>query len=195
MAIRNIYPSDDNKGHVGSSLAKALTVPLRNHPLNPTITEVALAASALYTDKQLGERCELAVGAYRFKNEAKAKGEALNAGLLDKLVRVARGTHPDDTLNQAFRAYYSEWVNTPEGKQYADRIIQFNPSGPGGAVADEADEYIRAMREARSLNRSSGRQAREASASSRLREVEEAVRTGGKAATRRQLSKLLGLEE
>ena len=193
MAIRNIFKGDD-KGYFGSSLAQALTVYRRTHPLNPTITEVALAASTLYTEKQLEAYCSAA--GTRFRNEeAQAKADTANMALLNKLVSVARGTHSDDTLNEAFRAYYGEWKDTAEGQKYADGVIQFNAAGPGGAGVDEADEYIRAMKEARSISRGAGRQAREASASSRLREVEEAVRTGGKAATRSQLSKLLGLDE
>jgi len=188
MAIRNIYKGQA-PGYFGSSLAQALVVHRRKHPLNPTVTELAMAATVLYTPEQLETYCGLA--GRRFNDaEAQAKADALNMGLVNKLATVARGTNANTDWNDAFRSFYNEWKETDEGKQYKDSVIQFNPTGPSGGVGAEADDYIRGMMEARAISRGTGGQA---SASARLKAAEAEVRSGGKTVSKAKLASILGI--
>lgn len=195
MAIRNIYKRSVDgvtaPGFFGSSLAEALVVYRRRHPLNPTVTELALAATALFTPQQLEKYCGFA-GRRFSDSEVQAKMDEANEGLLNKLVSVARGTHPNADYNEQFRSFYNEWKDTPEGAKYAPSVIQFNPTGPTGEAGGEADEYIQAAMAARAMSRGTGGAA---SASARLKQAEAAVReAGGRSVSRQKLANILGMK-
>lgn len=190
MAIRNIYKGAA-PGYFGSSLAQALVIHRRKNPLNPTVTELAMAATVLYTPEQLEKYCGLAGRRYT-DPEAQAKADAANASLVNKLATVARGTNPNEAWNEAFRAFYNEWKDTDEGGKYGDAVIQFNPTGPGSGLTAETDDYIREMMEARSLSRGTGGPA---SASARLKQAEAEIRSSGsRTVSRQKLASILGIK-
>ena len=187
-------------GYCPSSLQGALFGKIADYGADPradgvTPTEISLAIATTVSDANIPKYCKLLAVSHADK-AARDKQKELVMGLFGRLKSVARGTIEDDAVNAAFKAKFTAWSTTEEGKRLAKSVVQFAPETVESAAADIDDPFLAGLMQAdaagRRAARSSGQQAA-SSARQTLRGVRQTLE-GNKSKLADQLRAQLSAE-